>query len=79
MIMAPGKTLRDFEDLDDGTLICQSTVDENVGYRIDLGYNNMFTDIQSSARTINYLQSLQPSIKLTEFLYGVITRENRLI
>ena len=79
VIMAPGKTSRDFEDLDDGTLICQSTVDENVGYRIDLGYNNMFTDIQSSARTINYLQSLQPSIKLTEFPYGVITRENRVV
>jgi len=74
-----GKSSRDFEDLDDGTWICQSVEDKNVGYRIDLRYLNPFIDNQSSARNINDLQSIQPNIKLTEFPYGVITRDNRVV
>lgn len=68
------------DDLGDiGVLIYQDEDDKNIGYRLDLEYNNIYFDDQMCARKIEKLQELQPQIQKTQFPYGVVTREGRVI
>lgn len=68
------------DDLGDtGVLIYQDEDDKDMGYRLDLEFNNIYFDDQMCARKIEKLQELQPQIQKTQFPYGVITREGRVI
>ena len=64
---------------DKGVIIYQSFIDENIGYRIDINYNNPYFSYQSQLMAINELQKLQPSIKLTQFPYGIVIKNNKPI
>jgi len=62
-----------------GVIIYQNQENKNIGYRIDINYNNPTFSYQSQLIAINELQTLQPSIKLTQFPYGIVTKNNKPI
>jgi len=64
---------------DIGVHIYQSNINKNEGYRIDIEYNDPFFNDKYRAELVERLQKSQPNVKLTQFPYGVITFDSRVI
>ena len=73
---SPGSFSDDY-GTDFGVEICQSEIDENIGYRVDINRGQL-DYIYPNKGMVERLQAIQPSVKLTQFPYGYVIRKGQI-